>query len=135
MATDELAQHITQIVHNNLGDIDIPIVFDKPKSANLEGTYVFSDNEMYHYVFIERGKVGFYNRYTKLVDIYYAVIKDLIAPIAKDYEFKNRNRGQDFRRIWFSKELVLWALFGEELYNKAKREIDAIILNHPYVDE
>ena len=70
-----------------------------------------------------------------LFDISYIVLKDVISPIAKDYEFKNRNDKQDFRHIWFSKELDLWTLFGEDFYERAKQEMDEILLNHPYIDE
>ena len=86
-------------------------------------------------MFIEKGKICFDNKYTSLFDISYIVLKDVISPISKDYEFKNRKDKQDFRRIWFSKELDLWTLFGEDFYERAKQEMDEILLNHPYIDE
>jgi hypothetical protein len=135
LSTKEIARKILDIVHEKLGVVSIPIEFDCPKDTSKEGTYVFSENNIYHYMFIEKGKIRFDNKYTSLFDISYIVLKDVISPIAKDYEFKNRNDKQDFRRIWFSKELDLWTLFGEDFYERAKQEMDEILLNHPYIDE
>ncbi len=67
LSTKEIARKILDIVHEKLGIVNIPIEFDSPKNTSKEGTYVFSENNIYHYMFIEKGKIRFDNKYTSFL--------------------------------------------------------------------
>jgi len=88
----------------------------------------------YHYITTERG-LELNRKSTQDKDeLLYWLVEELAWGIALTYEFKNRIKGQSFRRLLFAKTIEhlnkanpLWA-------ERKQKEFDAILAIHPYDD-
>lgn len=134
MTTKELEQYIKNIVYNKLGNFDIPVKFENGNANSIDAVYVFSDGKNYHFFSPERGAIRIDIITNRIADIIYLAVGQVITKIASNYELKNREPNKDFRRVWFAKEIELWALFGEDFHKRKKREIENTLINNPYVD-
>jgi hypothetical protein len=91
-------------------------------------------NGGYRYVCTERGQ-EYNERITdNPQDILYWIYKDATFEIACKWEMVNRVSGQDSRRLIFSKQLELLKIIGDEYALRMEKEIEAILLNHPFND-
>ena len=57
-----------------------------------------------------------------------------ISSYSFEFELKNRTRGQDFRRIAFSKQIEIFGLISDEWKVKKENEIKKILEIAPFVD-
>jgi len=138
LTTLELKKYISGVVDNILPNnklSDVNLNFAVGSANSLEGTYAFSDNIKYHYLFTEKGQIRFDRTSQQIVDITYWILEDLIFDIALKYATNNREKGEDFRRKLFAKELEIWSLFGEKYYEIKKQDIQATLKDNPYVDK
>lgn len=88
----------------------------------------------YRYVCTERG-----DEYDEKItdnpqDILYWIYKDATFEIACNWEVVNRVSRQDSRRLIFNKQLELLKIIGNEYALMMEREIEIILLNHPFND-
>lgn len=67
-----------------------------------------------------------HEEYTIFDDVLWEVLEIVLFDIAMDYALKNREKGKDFRRRLFNKEIELFAKFGVEFKNKKVNEINNI---------
>jgi hypothetical protein len=100
---------------------------------SVEGTYVYTSDKTYHYLFTEKGKVKFDKVSFDLNEITYWVFEMEIFTIAMEYATRNRLEGKDFRKQLFIKELELHSKLGEYFYNKKRIQIEEILKENPYI--
>lgn len=62
------------------------------------------------------------------------VVEIFSFDIAMEYAMNNREKGKDFRRALFKKELEIYSLFGEQFEKRKKNELDEILKRNPYND-
>ena len=110
----------------------IEFYFAETTPRNYPGDFCYSDGEYYYYGSIgDRGEKTI-NKTSELFEIAYYIFKFQISTMAFRYEDKHRIPGQPLRSIAFPKQLELMAIIGEEFRNKAEREINDILKEHPY---
>lgn len=139
LTTIELKKYIYDIIENTFSKkqftkIDINVNFTVGTANSIEGTYVYSDDKGYHYLFTEKGKIRFHKISQKITDITYWILEDVVFNIALKYATENQEKGVDFRKKLFEKELEIWCLFGKDYYAMKKRDIENTLKDNPYVD-
>ena len=100
-----------------------------------EGTYVYVENGKYYYVFTEKGKIREKKELETEEDVLWNVLEVVLFDIAIDYAIKNQNKGEDFRRKLFAKEIELFSKFGENFKKRKIEEINKILEVNPYIDK
>lgn len=101
-----------------------------------DGTpYIEIRESEYHYVISERGCEFSREIFLDDDDILYKITSKIVTRMALDYELQNRIDSQDFRRIYFSKEIELMDQICPEWGAKKKAEIKETLRNSPYSDE
>lgn len=105
--------------------------FDKNHSGSEEGTYVFSDQQGYHYVYSERGSETKHNVTDKLFEITFWTINSLASNIAFDLLKKNIEMVENQRRYIFDKRLMLLEKVGSNYRKAGEIEIDEILKENP----
>ena len=100
----------------------------------MDGCYCFSNETGYHYRVIERGviKVDFVT--SDLFEITYFVLSNKIFWMAAEYECEHRIEGQDFRRLLFDTELMLWNTIGDTYAKRALAKIENTLKTSPFSD-
>ena len=97
--------------------------------------HVEFDGSGYSYVVTERGS-EFERRCTKNRDeLLYWLVADAVFDVACAFEARHRIAGQDFRRLFFSKELELLAAIRPEWARRKRAEIEKVLESNPYNDE
>lgn len=104
-------------------------------TASEDGSYCFSDQAGYHYRVIERGAVITDIVTEDLREITYLVLSNEIFWMAAEYEVKHRIEGQDFRRLLFETELILWNAIGEYYAKRALKKIKNTLQEAPFVED
>lgn len=102
---------------------------------SVEGIYLYSDKQGYHYTINERGKITRDNTTHYLFELSYWLFRYLTHLIAFDYEYNHRRSGVDTRRMAFSKQLELLDLVNPNFKKMMEVEIDEILKENPYNDE
>jgi hypothetical protein len=88
----------------------------------------------YRYVCTERG-AEYNERITdNPQDILYWLYQDVTFEMACRWEINNRITGRDARRLIFSKQLELLRVIGEEYALRREKEMETILLAHPFKD-
>jgi len=64
----------------------------------------------------------------------YWSFKDVTFDMATAYELENRNPTEDFRRIYFTKNIELMEILDINYAKWLKTELDEILEKHPYHD-
>ncbi|MDA8335172.1 MAG: Imm63 family immunity protein [Peptococcaceae bacterium] len=113
---------------------ELGVYFGNGMPHNVEGWYVYSDRCGYHYVCTEKGNITSHQITDDLFDLSYWIFKGQIWVMASEYATKHKIGGQDFRRVYFAKELDLMALMGDNYRKRHEIAIDEILKNHPYND-
>ena len=123
---------IIMVVPNaNLNQINFCVGTDN----SPEGTYVYTKNNCYHFLYTEKGQIKEHKELDTLDDVLWNVLDIVIFEIAMDFAMKNRVSGKDFRRILFAKEIELYSKFGKKFLSKKKKEVDEILKKNPYIDK
>ena len=108
-----------EIIGNNLKNIR----FDYGDGGYEPGNYVYEDNG------IEISKES------KNVDeVLYEIYRDITFKEATKYAMINREKGKDWRRILFAKQLEMLRIIGNRFYIKRSNEIQEILKSNPYND-
>ena len=135
LSTIELERYIKGEVVNKLKNVNWQkINFEEGNDSSIEGTYIFCKNEKYHILFTEKGKVREDKVTLEKEEVLWNVVEIFSFDIAMEYAMNNREKGKDFRRALFKKELEIYSLFGEKFEIRKKIEFDEILKKNPYND-
>ncbi len=128
----EIKSQITKTIPNiNFNGINFSIGTDN----SPEGTYIYAQEDKYHLVFTEKGKVRVHRELDTKDEVLWSVLDIVVFDVAMDYAMKNRVQGEDFRRQLFAKEIELYARFGKVFENRKIDEINKILEENPYCDK
>jgi len=106
-----------------------------PAVQNDGAPYVLIDEDRYWYISEERGEI-YFEKTTKDVDeLLYWIMDNFISSYSYKFELKNRTRGQDFRRIAFSKQIELFGLISDEWKVKKENEIKKVLAISNFIDD
>ncbi len=100
-----------------------------------EGTYLYTQDDKYHYLITEKGRIAKHVEFTSEDDLLYASLRAIICQIALDYEKTHRQSGKNCRRILFAKLIELYAKFCKEFGERKAAEVEEILREHPYHDK
>jgi hypothetical protein len=114
--------------------VDLDVLFSEKLPIVFEGVYAYCDSEGYHYASVERGEMKIHKIADDLFEISYWIYSDITFKMAVDYEYKNRIKNQDPRRLYFKKQLELLGILGEDFRKRGEIEIEGILKNNPYDD-
>lgn len=135
LSTIELEKYIKKEIFDKLGEVNMDgINFKEGNNNSVEGTYIFNQNDEYHILYAEKGKVRDDKIVSEIEEILWCVLDIISFEIAMEYAIKNREDGRDFRRALFKKEVAIYSLFGEKFEKKKVLEIEEILKNNPYND-
>lgn len=135
LSTEELKNYIYREIQSKLGNISCSnLYFDEGTNSSIEGTYIFSKNNKYHIFFTEKGKIKSDIITTDEREVLWNVLTTLSIKIILDFATQNREKGKDFRRNLFAKEIEIFSLFGTDFEKRKVKEIEDILKNNPYHD-
>ena len=132
LTTDELKRSIKVKISElkdikNVGDIR----FEKNIKNGEDGTYIFADEQGYHYVQMERGKEQRHKVTDDVFEICFWCLYDLICIASFNYEFENRKENINSREAAFNKQLEYLSLLGDNFKKRGEIEISEILKAHP----
>jgi hypothetical protein len=113
---------------------DLDVGFDNEIPNDAEGSYAYSDDISYHYVFTEKGNITSHKISDSLFEISYWIFDDQIFNISLKYATYHKEPGQDFRRVLFAKEMELLGLIGENYRKRCEITVEEILKISPYND-
>ncbi len=135
LSTEELKKYVNNEIRIKLGDVcSDKLFFGEGTDNSIEGTYIFNKNNEYHILYTEKGKI----RNDILTDdkreVLWHAVQIVSVEIIMNYAMHNREKGKDFRRAFFAKEIEVFSLFGEDFEKRKKEEIKIILQNNPFND-
>ena len=135
LSTEELKKYVNNEIRIKLGDVcSDKLFFGEGIDNSIEGTYIFNKNNEYHILYTEKGKI----RNDILTDdkreVLWHAVQIISVEIIMNYAMYNREKGKDFRRAFFAKEIEVFSLFGEDFEKRKKEEIKIILQNNPFND-
>lgn len=113
---------------------ELDVYFGNGTTNNVEGTYTYSDETGYHYVYTEKGNINSHKITDNLFEISYWIYANQAFKISLIYAKNHRKNNQDFRRVLFAKEIELLGLIGENYRKRGEIEVDEILKVAPYND-
>jgi hypothetical protein len=113
---------------------ELNVDFSNEIPNNAEGTYAYSDDISYHYIFTEKGEITSHKISDDLFEISYWIFDDQIFNISLKYATHHKKNDQDFRRILFAKEMELLGLIGESYRKRCEITVEEILKISPYND-
>ncbi len=135
LSTIELENYIKKEILDRLGKTDWQdINFKEGNKNSIEGTYIFNQNNEYHILYTEKGKIKEDRITSEKEEVLWCVVDIISFKIAMKYAMKNREEGRDFRRALFKKEVEIYSQFGEKFEKKKRLEIEEILKKNPYND-
>ncbi|MCJ1977381.1 Imm63 family immunity protein [Lactococcus paracarnosus] len=134
---DYIKEHYIRIIEKEINqEVKLSNLFFTVGTRNsVEGTYIYSDNSGYNYLYIEKGEVKVHKITTNILHISYWVVEDIVFNYSIAYATNNKITGRDYRRQLFQKEKEIWKNLDSYGYQKKKEEIENILLKNPYVDK
>lgn len=105
--------------------------FEKNSPGSVEGTYIYSDQQGYHFVYSERGSETKHNVTDNLFEITFWVINSLVYSIAFDLLKKNIKKVENQRKYLFEQQLILLEKVGSNYKKAGEIEIEEILKNNP----
>ena len=135
LSTEELGRYVYSEIQARLGDVFCSNLFFAEGSANsVEGTYIFSKNNEYHILFVEKGRIRSDIVTNIEREVLWNALEILSFNITMDFAMQNRENGKDFRRTLFAKEKEIFSLFGKDFEMRKNAEIEDILYKNPYKD-
>jgi len=117
---------------NNISNMYFSPVYND----SVPGMYVFSDEKGYHFAAVgDRGGIDEDKISEDIDDIYFTICENLSFDIAMNYARDHREKGKDWRRIIFSKQLAILSQISDNYHNKGKKMISDILKESPYDDK
>lgn len=114
--------------------VDLDVLFSEKLPIIFEGVYAYADNQGYHYAAVERGVKNMHKITNDLFEISYWIYSDATFRMSVEFEYKNRIKRQDPRRLYFKKQLELLGVIDENLRKRGEIEIDEILKIASYDD-
>ena len=105
--------------------------FTKNTSGSEEGTYIFSDQQEYHFVYSERGNETKHKVTDNLFEITFWTIDSIVGSIAFDLMKKNIKEVENQRKYIFEQRLMLLEKIGTNYKKACEIEIDEILKENP----
>lgn len=134
--TDQLEKNIKQQINRELPNLDLEkINFSVGTDNSPEGIYIFAQNDIYHYVITERGKIRVHKELKSEEEVLWNVLDTVLFDVAMDYAIENRVQKKDFRRVLFAKEIDLYFKFGDDFGKRKIQEVNEILEKNPYCDK
>ena len=97
--------------------------------------YVFQDYKNdFHYIYKERGEIVFDKTTYDFDEILFWIFEDITSTMSYDFELKNRNHKQDYRRIAFRFQLELMTELNKLWAERIVEKHNKILENHPFND-
>ncbi|WP_417810608.1 Imm63 family immunity protein [Thalassospira alkalitolerans] len=106
------------------------IIFDSSPQNGRSHLEIKGDE--FHYICKERGLIIYDNKTNNIDELLYWIFQNISFEMALDYEFKNRKKGQDSRKILFSKQLEILQKISEKWKLKRQEEINGILKFNPF---
>lgn len=120
----------------DLNDLIISDIFYCKGGKNcIEGLYVWTEDNEYNYMYVEKGSPQKHVKTKDYFDIIYIILSEYVRKLAMNYALRNSLKNKDFRRALFAKELELWGILDKRGERKRCEHIKKILKEHPYVDE
>jgi len=133
--TQELEKSIKQKIFEKIPSISLKIInFVEGSDNSPEGIYVFTENVKYIYMFTEKGKIRDRKVLNDEMELLWNILNVVLFENTMEYATSNRQKGKDFRRALFVKEIEVFSLFGEDFKKRKNDEIESILTKKPYVD-
>ena len=135
LSTEELKNYVYNEIRTRLGEVSCGNLFFAEGTDNsVEGTYIFNRNNEYHILFAEKGKVRSDVVTYEKREVLWNAVEIVCNNIIMQYAICNREKGKDFRRALFKKEVEIFSLFGEDFRKRKIGEIEEILKKNPYND-
>ena len=97
LETDELKNEMECQINSVLPDLSLNnINFSIGTDNSPEGIYIYMQNDMYHYVITEKGKVGIHRQINTEEEVLWIILNEILFQVALDYAIQNRIPGKDF---------------------------------------
>jgi hypothetical protein len=113
-------------------DFRLKIFYGNPLSQETLFVNIFGEGYIFGYH--ERGQIETIIRTDDVEELKYHIIKQIILEEASEFEFKNRIKYQDSRRLRFRRGLELMGKINYIFYNKLLEDINLILKQSPYDD-
>ena len=139
LTTEELKKLVETIVAEKIQPhfeekFNIRIHFTSATDYDWEGTYIFTEDELYHCNGVERGRVQNERTTTSLDEITYWALTDVIFPLSMRYATQRQKEGENFRRAMFRFELEAFGYAGEVYRAMLQARIDWALEQAPFND-
>lgn len=136
LSTRDLKKYIYKEIGDKLGNINCSrLFFVDGNDSSIEGTYIFSKGGKYHILFTEKGKIRSDITTTDAREVLWNVLSLFVTDVIINYSISNKEKGKDFRRVFFAKEKEIYSLFGSDFEMRKAAEIEEILKKNPYNDE
>lgn len=109
---------------------DLLIVRTTP--AGFGYSHIEIDEQGYQYIITERGHELERLQTDNLDELLYWICKDITFDMATRYELENRVPTEDFRRIYFAKNIELMERINTKYAKWLKKELDEVLEKYPY---
>lgn len=130
--TIELEAHILEELKSIKELVNLKEVhFVQNNSRSEEGTYIFSDQQGYHFVYSERGIETKHKVTDNLFEITFWTIDLLISSVAMELLRKNILDVGNQRQYIFEQELILYDKISLNYKKAAEIRIDEILKQNP----
>jgi len=96
--------------------------------------HIETDVRGYHYVVVERGKELRRITTRDLGELLFHIFEAVTFSLACDYELSHHVESQDRRRMIFRRQSELLAVLSREWSDRASRQHEQILREHPYDD-
>jgi hypothetical protein len=128
LSTEELKEYVCNHIQSKLGTISYnSIFFTEGTDNSIEGTYIFTKDKKYHILFTEKGKIRSDITTDDEREVLWEAVKTVTFMPISHFAACNREKGKDFRRAFFAKEIEIFSLFGEDFAKRKNEEIEEIL--------
>lgn len=101
---------------------------------SIANTTIMVDENGYHYLIVE-GKVELKHIIAEEIEeLLYYIFGDITSDMAFEYEVENSIEDQDYRRIYFQKQLELLSIINQAYYEEKKAELEEQLKINPFND-
>ena len=92
-------------------------------------------DDEYHLIVTERGLENSRQKTTSKDEILYWLVASFAWGLASKFELENRIENQDFRRLFFAKQIEYLKIVNEDWAGRKQKEFDEILAKHPFNEE
>lgn len=135
LSTEELKNYVYSEIRTKLGDVSCSnLFFCEGTDNSVEGMYIFTKNNEYHILFVEKGKVRSDIVTNEEREVLWNAVEIFSTNIIMNFAICNRQKGKDFRRAFFAKEKEIFSQFGKDFEKRKDEEIQEVLKRNPYND-